>query len=94
MDVVKVTQRMLDSIPAGSAALTCPDCGNAVRAGQYVLRDRLRAAAFADTLRLVHINPCLRLLVEDTPAVDDAPPTTGATALDQHRRDHLAAMAG
>ena len=93
MDVVQVTPRMLDTIPAGSGARTCPACGNAVRVGQWVLRDRLRAAAFADTLRLVHINPCLREHVEATPAVDDAPPTTGAAALDQHRRDHEAAMA-
>lgn len=93
MDVVLVTERMLARLPAGAAARSCPKCHNAIRAGQYVLRDRLRAAAFADTLRLVHINPCLRGLVEATPE-DSAPPLGLDARLDQIRRDHQRALAG
>lgn len=93
MDVVLVTEQMLSTIPAGSGALVCPKCKNAIRAGQYVLRDRLRSAAFADTTRLVHINPCLRDLVEAAPVTDEVKPLGLTARLDRLRREHLEALA-
>ena len=78
----------LDALPAGCRARRCAKCHRAMRPGQWAVRDRLASNDFADTVRYIHINPCLRDLVGQAPDIDDAAPTTTEQLLDQLRREH------
>lgn len=90
MDVITVTP----ALHKRWHRLRCPCCRRGFRVGQHVLRDNLRSVDFADGTRVIHINPCLRQIVDQAPEIDDTDPANVDSALDQLRRLHEAAVAG
>lgn len=91
MRLVKLTQRMVDKLPAGSRARKCPLCKRAVQEGQWVFHHRLPADGFVDTSINIH-RACTDAAAVGCPP-DEITPTNPAAAVEAHRRESRRAAA-